>query len=57
MISGKKSDGRNYFQGGDGYSSKSEAENSVRAKYRADGGVNASSVEVVTWYSYSNVKN
>ena len=57
MINGKKSDGRNYFQGGDGYSSKTEAENAVRAKYRNDGGLNASSIPVYTWYSYSNVKN
>ncbi len=57
IINGQKSDGRNYFQGGDGYSSKTEAENAVRAKYRADGGVNATSIQVYTWYSYSNVKN
>jgi hypothetical protein len=57
IINGQKSDGRNYFQGGDGYSSKTEAENAVRAKYKADGGLNAGSIPVYTWYSYSNVKN
>lgn len=57
LINGKKSDGRNFFQGGDGYSSKSEAESAVRKKYRDDGGVGADNIQVYTWYSYSNVKN
>ncbi len=57
MINGKKADGRNFFQGGDGYSSKSEAEREVRKKYRADGGVDADNIQVYTWYSYSNLKN
>ncbi len=56
IINGQKSDGRNFFQGGDGYSSKSEAEDAVRTKYRNDGGMNAGSIQVYTWYSYSNVK-
>ena len=56
VISGKKQDGRNYFQGGDGYSSQSEAERAVRKKYRDDGGADADNVKVVTWYTYSNVK-
>lgn len=57
MISGKKADGRNYFQGGDGYSSKSDAESAIRKKYRDSGGIDVNTVKVVTWYSYSNVKN
>ncbi len=57
LINGKKSDGRNFFQGGDGYSSKVEAEREVRKKYKNDGGVNAENIQVYTWYSYSNVKN
>lgn len=56
IITGQKSDGRNYFQGGDGYGSKEEAEREVRRKYKADGGVNADYIKVYTWYSYSNVK-
>ncbi len=56
IINGQKSDGRNFFQGGDGYSSQSEAERQVRNKYRQDGGANADNVKVYTWYSYSNVK-
>ena|GEM_PF-6884478 len=56
VISGQKADGRNYFQGGNGYATKAEAENEVRKKYRQDGGVNADKVQVVTWYAYSKVK-
>ena len=56
MINGKKKDGRNYFQGGDGYASKSDAERAVREKYRNDGGADANTIQVYTWYSYSNVK-
>ncbi len=56
IINGKKSDGRNFFQGGDGYDSKSDAEREIRKKYRNDGGVNADNITVYTWYSYSNVK-
>ena len=56
LINGKKSGGRNFFQGGDGYSSKNEAEEAVRRKYRDDGGLDADNVRVYTWYSYSNVK-
>jgi len=57
FITGKKADGRNYFQGGSGYASKAEAEEKVRAAYKADGGVEAATIKVYTWYSYSNVKN
>jgi hypothetical protein len=57
VINGKKTDGRNYFQGGDGYASKAEAEEKVRAAYKAGGGANADNIKVYTWYSYSNVKN
>ena len=56
MIKGKKADGRNFFQGSDGNSSKSEAENAVRNKYRQDGGVNADNIKVTTWFVYSNLK-
>ena len=56
IINGKKSDGRNYFQGGDGYASKSDAESAIRRKYIDGGGVNGNSIPVTTWYSYSNLK-
>lgn len=58
LITGEQaSTGRIFFQGGDGYGSKSEAENAVREKYRKEGGKNPYSVQVYTWYAYSNVKN
>ncbi len=57
LINGQKADGRNFFQGGDGYPSKDVAEREVRKKYKNDGGVNAENIQVYTWYSYSNVKN
>ena len=56
IVNGQKADGRNFFQGGDGYSSKNEAENTVRNKYRQDGGVNADNIKVYSWYVYSNLK-
>lgn len=57
LISGTKADGRIYFQGGSGYSTKREAEEAVRKKYKDGGGANADGVEVVTWYAYANPKN
>ncbi len=56
FISGHKSNGNLFFQGGDGYSSQSEAEREVRKKYRDRGGYDAENAEVVTWYCYSNLK-
>jgi hypothetical protein len=50
------STGKWLFQGGDGFSSKSEAETAVRQKYRNNGGYDPSSVHVYTWYVYSNLK-
>ena len=56
LIIGQKSDGRNYYELGNGYASKDEAEKTVRNKYKMNGGVNADNIEVQSWYSYSNVK-
>ena len=56
IINGKKKDGRNFFQGSDGNSSKSAAEKSVRDKYRSEGGADADNIHVYSWYAYSNVK-
>lgn len=56
VINGRRSDGKIYIQGADGYASKSEAENAVRKKYEQGGGLNANAVEVYAWYVYANVK-
>lgn len=56
IINGQKSDGRNFFQGIDGESSQSAAENTVRKKYKDGGGVDAENIKIYSWYSYSNVK-
>ncbi len=54
FVNGTKSDGRNYFQGGDGYATQAQAESAVRAKYKEGGGTNASTIKIYTWYVYSN---
>ncbi len=56
FINGKKANAANFFQGGDGYQSKTEAETSVRSKYRSSGGMDADNIKVYTWYVYSNPK-
>ena len=56
MVSGKKKDGRNYFQGVDGCKTKEEAERTVRNKYLSDGGVDSKDLEIKSWYAYSNEK-
>ncbi len=56
FANGQKADGRNYFQGIGGASSKSEAEAKVRQAYREGGGAGADKIPVYTWYAYSNPK-
>lgn len=54
FINGMQGTTRSYLTVGDGYSSKYEAETKLREKYRSNGGREPETVQVHTWYVYSN---
>lgn len=56
FVSGKTASGLIFFQGIDGCASKAVAENTVREKYKAQGGIQANDIKVYTWYVYNNPK-
>lgn len=56
FVSGNSSDGKTMFKWGDGFSSKGEAESSVKEAYASAGGTKPDLVKIYTFYCYSNLK-